>query len=240
MPRKTSPSDGSATCRTCCPVLWRAASSPSAIIKAGDIAYQFREMLIIPEDEGDELDSLDEVLKVILAGNDRIIGSDRADTLIGLTGGDRLDGHRGDDVLIGGAGADRLSGGGGSDTFVVDILPTSGRRADTIKDFNPEKDQIALDHLVFTEIGNRLSPREFHVGTEATHKSEYQIRGARSSTGTARGKPIREACDARSEASISRPAISISFSRTSFLARGSARHGPDVVAAKVGDPAHTE
>jgi Ca2+-binding RTX toxin-like protein len=146
-----------------------------AIIKAGDIAYQFREMLIIPEVEGDELDSLDEVLKVILAGNDRIIGSDRADTLIGLTGGDRLDGHRGDDVLIGGAGADRLSGGGGSDTFVVDILPTSGRRADTIKDFNPEKDQIALDHLVFTEIGNRLSPREFHVGTEATHKSDRII-----------------------------------------------------------------
>jgi Ca2+-binding RTX toxin-like protein len=132
-------------------------------------------MLIIPDESGDELDTLDEVLQHILAGDDRIIGSDGTDTLIGLTGSDRLNGQRGNDTLIGGEGADQLSGAGGRDTFVMDVFPTTGRRADTIIDFNPDKDLIALDHLAFPEVGDKLSPNEFQIGGEATHKSDRII-----------------------------------------------------------------
>ncbi len=147
------------------------------VIKVGEIAYQFSEMLIIPDEggDGDELNTLDKVLQLILDGDDRITGSSFSDTLIGLTGRDRLEGLKGDDTLIGGEGADQLSGGGGRDTFVMDVPPTSGKRADTILDFNPDKDLIGLDHLAFAEIGNRLSPKEFHIGGEATHSSERII-----------------------------------------------------------------
>jgi Ca2+-binding RTX toxin-like protein len=48
-------------------------------------------------------------------GNDRIAGSDAAETLIGGWGKDVLDGNGGNDKLAGGAGADRLYGYNGND-----------------------------------------------------------------------------------------------------------------------------
>lgn len=49
------------------------------------------------------------------SGNDRLRGTDGADTLNGLAGNDRLEGDKGDDVLNGGTGSDRLEGDKGND-----------------------------------------------------------------------------------------------------------------------------
>lgn len=48
-------------------------------------------------------------------GNDRLEGTDGADTINGLAGNDRLEGEDGDDVLNGGAGDDRLEADDGND-----------------------------------------------------------------------------------------------------------------------------
>ncbi|MFC3146192.1 calcium-binding protein [Piscinibacterium candidicorallinum] len=51
------------------------------------------------------------------AGDDRLVGSDAADTLIGRAGNDVLFGMDGADVLVGEAGSDLLEGGAGDDVY---------------------------------------------------------------------------------------------------------------------------
>lgn len=51
----------------------------------------------------------------ILAGNEDVLGSSRADTLIGSEAGNVLDGFMGDDAITGGGGADTLFGRQGND-----------------------------------------------------------------------------------------------------------------------------
>ncbi|GAA0563831.1 pre-peptidase C-terminal domain-containing protein [Rhizomicrobium electricum] len=53
------------------------------------------------------------------AGNDRIQGSNDADTLTGLAGDDQLYGFGGNDTLRGGAGNNTLDGGDGTDTVAL-------------------------------------------------------------------------------------------------------------------------
>jgi Ca2+-binding RTX toxin-like protein len=71
-------------------------------------------------------------------GNDRIIGTERADTLVGGDGDDRLRGRAGNDVLVGGAGADTVAGGAGrDDIFINDSeadVASGGPGADGIVD----------------------------------------------------------------------------------------------------------
>ena len=74
------------------------------------------------------------------AGNIDATGNDLRNILIGNTG---------DNVLDGGAKADVLLGGQGQDTFLFDTLGTKAD-ADTIRDFTPGVDHIALDRSVFT------------------------------------------------------------------------------------------
>jgi Ca2+-binding RTX toxin-like protein len=57
-------------------------------------------------------------LDTIMAGKDKVIGSDISDYLSGGMGNDTIDGGKGIDSLYGGKGVDRLHGGGGSDTFL--------------------------------------------------------------------------------------------------------------------------
>ena len=60
---------------------------------------------------------LDNVIKGD-GGNDRIYGQHGDDSLLGGAGDDELSGWMGNDVLNGGAGNDRLRGGDGSDTLI--------------------------------------------------------------------------------------------------------------------------
>ncbi|MEB3232913.1 MAG: calcium-binding protein [Leptolyngbyaceae bacterium] len=74
-------------------------------------------------------------------GNDRLQGGGGSDLLDGGVGNDRLQGGGGNDTLIGGEGDDQLVGGGGDDTFVLDVFNNG---IDTIDDFTPGQDKIAL------------------------------------------------------------------------------------------------
>jgi hypothetical protein len=76
--------------------------------------------------------------------NDILTGASGADTITGLAGDDNLAGGGGDDFLIGGAGEDVLSGGAGRDTFVFG-KPLKTKVFDTILDFNPVDDVVAID-----------------------------------------------------------------------------------------------
>ena len=102
------------------------------------------------------------------AGNDTLIGGAGMDRLFGGEGNDILDGGIGDDWLYGGLGNDRLTGGAGADTFVFSDLGASN--ADRITDFVSSVDRIALDSLVFEDLGSLgpLLEANFGVGAVAT------------------------------------------------------------------------
>lgn len=84
-------------------------------------------------------------------GNDRLHGGDGDDDLSGGSGRDDLDGGSGRDTLVGGAGcdhldggsgADLLSGGAGADVFVFNSVRDSakGRAHDTISNYRSNDD----------------------------------------------------------------------------------------------------
>ena len=56
--------------------------------------------------------------KLLLAGHDRILATDLAETLAGYGGNDTILGMGGDDKIFGGAGHDVLSGGSGNDALL--------------------------------------------------------------------------------------------------------------------------
>ena len=94
-------------------------------------------------------------------GADRLLGERGRDTLDGGKGADRLDGGNdadllrggsGSDTLDGGRGADTLTGGSGPDRFVFSA-PPGAAHADTITDFTPGLDRIALAMSAFAALG---------------------------------------------------------------------------------------
>jgi Ca2+-binding RTX toxin-like protein len=104
------------------------------------------------------------------AGNDSLFGNSGADTLLGGANLDSLNGGDGDDELNGGANADYLIGGTGTDRFIFDLLTLSGLR-DTVADFTPGTDEIALSRAAFTalsaEDAGALDPALLTIGTAA-------------------------------------------------------------------------
>ena len=83
------------------------------------------------------------------SGYDTITGNASANRLSGGAGADRLIGGGGNDTLVGGAGRDRLTGCAGSDTFVFDSAVKGSTDRDTIADFTPGTDHIALSRAAF-------------------------------------------------------------------------------------------
>ena len=78
------------------------------------------------------------------SGDDKITGSDAANTIKGGAGDDELSGGTGNDTLDGGAGMDELTGGAGADTFawsngdtITDYDATTANGIDVIDVKNP-------------------------------------------------------------------------------------------------------
>lgn len=84
------------------------------------------------------------------AWNDVLRGKGGEDVLAGQGRADTVSGGRGADTVLGGGGADLLTGGRGADTFVLTSATDSGlrRRADTITDFTPGRDQVDLAEVM--------------------------------------------------------------------------------------------
>ncbi len=95
------------------------------------------------------------LMALMLHGDDKITGSNANDRLAGFTG---------DDTLNGGKGADVLTGGSGDDIFEFRYF--GKRDADTVTDFDPESDLIALDRSVFKSLPAELSPEMLVVNAK--------------------------------------------------------------------------
>jgi len=112
----------------------------------------------------------------LLAHNDTINGSSAGDTLFGFAGSDTISGGGGSDTIDGGNGDDTLSGGSGKDTFVFDTKP-GAKNIDTITDFTPGTDKIALDGNVFHGLGPgpALESKNFYEGPAAHDLNDHII-----------------------------------------------------------------
>jgi len=110
-----------------------------------------------------------EVENLTLTGGESIhgTGSWRDNRITGNTGDNRLDGREGNDEIDGGLGADTLIGGLGADVFAFTAALGAGN-VDTIVDFAPGADRIALDDAAFAGLVPGALPVEaFGVGTAA-------------------------------------------------------------------------
>lgn len=75
-------------------------------------------------------------------GDDRLVGTAKADRIDGGAGGDILRGRGGDDRLIGGKGGDRISGGKGVDQINTqdgEPLASPGRDVIRARDGGPDE-----------------------------------------------------------------------------------------------------
>lgn len=88
---------------------------------------------------------------------DFLSGDEGPNVLKGLDGDDDLSGAGGNDTLIGGPGIDfiagdggndKLTGNAGNDAFIFQVSPIAAN-ADSITDFNPAEDVIALKSAIF-------------------------------------------------------------------------------------------
>lgn len=108
-----------------------------------------------------------EQLEFVGSGAFRGTGNNLANFITGGSGNDTLDGGLGNDILIGGLGADR---------FVFDTALGAGN-IDTIRDFDPGQDKIAIDNSVFKALRGTgtLASSAFTVGTQAADSTDRII-----------------------------------------------------------------
>ncbi len=95
---------------------------------------------------------------LISAGSDIDFGLNGADVINGGGGDDAIVGGVGSDTINGGLGNDMLVGGSGNDLFVFNSVLNSTTNVDRLGDFdatnaNSSGDTVALDHLIFANIG---------------------------------------------------------------------------------------
>jgi Ca2+-binding RTX toxin-like protein len=77
-----------------------------------------------------------------------ILGSSKADTLVGTVGNDIIIGNGGNDKITGGPGADGLTGGSGNVTFIYNwAADSTPSHPDTITDFTHNHDLIDLTNI---------------------------------------------------------------------------------------------
>jgi serralysin len=102
------------------------------------------------------------------------ISNDETTQDINLTGNEfdqTIAGNFGDNVLSGRDGNDTLVGYAGADTFLFNYVLNAATNVDTISDFDPAYDLIALDDGMFnglaTEVGHYLMGTEFVIGAAA-------------------------------------------------------------------------
>jgi Ca2+-binding RTX toxin-like protein len=127
------------------------------------------------------------------AFNDKIVGSDVANTLSGMGGNDILMGLAGDDVIFGGEGkdyifagigADSVSGGSWTDVFiwkkVDESVFTGGKPQDVITDFEQNLDRIDLSALdialsdLLVKDGQTMDGASYSfVGIDANHNGGF-------------------------------------------------------------------
>ncbi|MEE1611969.1 calcium-binding protein [Microvirga sp. CF3016] len=113
--------------------------------------------------------NFDDRLTGIDLGNNvgvQLYGEGGIDWLYGRGGGDYLSGGTGGDWLDGGGGNDILNGGAGLDYFAFSTA--LGGNVDTIQDFDPYADTIALDYAVFKIPGSSVTGTAFKLGAAAT------------------------------------------------------------------------
>ena len=104
-------------------------------------------------------------------------GNDLANRLSGNAAANRLSGGVGDDVLGGGRGNDTLTGGAGADTFRFDSPLNALTNRDTITDFNPADDRIALENDVFSGLApGPFADWWFRSGAGATSAADADDR----------------------------------------------------------------
>lgn len=113
-----------------------AQGEPTGVIKAfsmvnsaGVPVYKFSGFDLWMTTDPDADMPVEEMMNIVLAGNDQIRGGSASDVLSGYSGNDSisggagndsLSGGAGNDILDGGIGADQLVGGAGSDLYIVD------------------------------------------------------------------------------------------------------------------------
>ncbi|MCJ8053866.1 type I secretion C-terminal target domain-containing protein [Shinella curvata] len=136
------------------------------------------------------------LIKQVMAGNDKVYGSAENDILVGhggndllvsREGADTIYGNAGNDRLSGGAGADRLFGGSGADMFVFEKAKYSTGSSDgrdTIKDFNrTQGDKIDLAGIdANTKIAGNQAFK--FIGENDFHKKAGELRYEQKSNGT--------------------------------------------------------
>jgi len=107
------------------------------------------------------------------AGNDRLAGTPRADTIDGLAGNDRISGVAGGDLLVGGPGRDSVDAGTGNDRVSIeyDGARDSARCGAGTDVVNADLlDAVATDCEL---VGRRLS-RDLYTNPESQHESEVE------------------------------------------------------------------
>lgn len=91
-------------------------------------------------------------------GDDTVDGANGHDELYGGQGDDELNGGNGSDTLSGDKGLDLLRGGNGNDTFVINADHVGAENADTILDFDVDRQLRRMtfnDSVEITNVGGQ-------------------------------------------------------------------------------------
>jgi len=108
-------------------------------------------------------------------GSDKMYGGEQSDTIYGGNGDDQIVGASGDDVLIGSDGKDTIGTGSGSDTVKLDA-PILSIKPDTILDFDPANDRVAINgSSMASHAKGWLPPSEFRLGKKALDANDHVI-----------------------------------------------------------------